>query len=206
MAPKVADSSSAVHPKCLNGSIGRAGPSYGQGCWFESSLRYHWSRFGRDTMSLPNRMAAVLQRLQLYRRGNTWVQALPESPNMSSAQGMLPEARPQYAGVVKLADAPDSKSGATRHVGSIPTAGTRGDTPSQQSLRIPPVQLSGRRLTAGTQEVLLPQREAGGMTRFSIGRRVPICGRGETGRRAGLKPRWSNPCGFNSRRPHHMPQ
>ena len=28
------------------------------------------------------------------------------------------------------------------------------------------------------------------------------CGRGGTGRRAGLKPRWSNPCGFNSRRPH----
>lgn len=40
VAQEVADSSSAVHPKCLCSSVGRAAPPYGESRWFEANQRY----------------------------------------------------------------------------------------------------------------------------------------------------------------------
>ncbi len=56
---------------------------------------------------------------------------------------MAPPSLPTAAGVVELVDAPDSKSGSARSVGSIPTARTTEQLPAgQATLPEPPVTAS----------------------------------------------------------------
>lgn len=98
-------------------------------------------------------------------------------------------------------------------VGSIPTAGT---SPKGQRVAFWPPSLNcpcayGRptiRARTNRRDLVsgFPRKRRTGPA--SVWGRAPghTCGRGEIGRRAGFKPRWSNPCGFKPRRPYQIPQ
>ena len=126
-----------------------------------------------------------------------------------------------HASVAELADAPDSKFGSARSVGSIPTRGT-SQRPCSSTDRVEVSEASGPGSIPGrgTKSAVMSEGFSWGLSsvgrasrsqregrRFdpgSLHQRFSRCPGGGIGRHTILRGWWRKPCGFESR-PGHQP-